>query len=130
MPYEGAFYDIAYFLDGMGASDREFLSAFFLKWVMEERIRTTEAAKKSIFGKVETAFEILREDMDGMAEEEAHIWRMFLSAAGEDLTLDPKEFDRYVRKHTSTFRKDMDALVANSEIRMKKKIFLQRRPDF
>lgn len=124
VPYEGAFYDIAYFLDGMGASDREFLSAFFLKWVMDGRIRTTEAAKKSIFGKVETAFEILREDMDGMAEEEAHIWRMFLSAAGEDRTLDPKEFDRYVRKHTSTFRKGMDALVANSEIRMKKEDFL------
>ena len=46
VPYEGPFYDIAYFLEDMGASDREFLSAFFLKWVMEERIRTTEAAKK------------------------------------------------------------------------------------
>ena len=41
VPYEGPFYDIAYFLDDMGASDREFLSAFFIKWVMEERIRTT-----------------------------------------------------------------------------------------
>lgn len=130
VPYEGPFYDIAYFLDDMGASDREFLSAFFLKWVMDERIRTTEAAKKSVFGKVQTAFEILKEDPDTMNAEEAAVWRMFLAAAGEDLTLDPKEFDRYVRDHNSTFRRNMDALTANSEIKMKKDDFLETTTGF
>ncbi len=130
VPYEGPFYDIAYFLEDMGASDREFLSAFFLKWVMDERIRTTEAAKKSVFGKVGTAFEILREDTDAMDPKEAAIWEMFVEASGEDLTLDPKEFDRYVRRKASTFRRNMDGLVANSEVRMKRENYLTTKSGF
>lgn len=125
VPYDGPFYDIAYLLDDMGASDREFLSAFFLKWVMEERIRTTEAAKKSLFGKEQKAFEILKIDSDEMPEVEKRIWKMFEKAAGSDQKLDPKEFDRYVRRYTSTFRQNMDGLVANSERILKNEGFLE-----
>lgn len=130
VPYEGPFYDIAYFLDDMGASDREFLSAFFLKWVMEERIRTTEAAKKSLFGKEQKAFEILKIDSDEMSKVEKKIWKMFAKAAGEDQKLDPKEFDRYVRSNASTYRQNMDALVANSEALMKRENFLTTKSGF
>lgn len=130
VPYGGPFYDIAYFLDDMGASDREFLSAFFLKWVMEERIRTTEAAKKSLFGKEQKAFEILKIDSEEMPDVERKIWKMFAKAAGEDQKLDPKEFDRYVRNNASTYRQNMDALVANSEVLMKRENFLTTKSGF
>lgn len=130
VPYEGPFYDIAYFLDDMGASDREFLSAFFLKWVMEERIRTTEAAKKTLFGKEQKAFEILKIDSDEMSKVEKKIWKMFAKAAGEDQKLDPKEFNRYVRSNASTYRQNMDALVANSEVLMKRENYLTTKSGF
>lgn len=128
IPYPGPFYDIIYLLHGMGASDSEFLSAFFLKWVMDERIRTTESTKKSIFGKVNTAFEILREDDEDMGEKEAAIWSMFLEASGIDRVLDPKEFDRYVSKRHTHFRNTMNALVKSSEIYLKKMGFLETKP--
>ena len=65
-----------------------------------------------------------------MSKVEKKIWKMFAKAAGEDQKLDPKEFNRYVRSNASTYRQNMDALVANSEVLMKRENYLTTKSGF
>ena len=101
IPYEGGFH---YTKSLSGFLDSDIISAFILKWLVEERMEEITETKGLIFKKDVLGLRITGEfsptDMDQI---ERKLWTMIISAAGSDGVLSYNEFNKYVSKNISTF---------------------------
>lgn len=98
-PYEGEFLDIYYIPYIMGTTDFEkLLTGFILKWINENRIITVEEEVGWLFKKDSTNLKFLnKETLDNHLEDE--LFKMMLTAAGENEILEEKEFTKWARSN-------------------------------
>lgn len=101
-PYDGEILDVYYILFKIGLSGfNNILSGFILKWINEDKIRTSSEEVGVIRKKENTNINIMSRELP-TEPLERELYNMLVSAAGGRNLLEEKEFIKWVRKnHTS-----------------------------
>lgn len=123
MPIE----DFYYLLVELDESNFEhYISAYFLKWIRENRISLIESQKGLIRKKdvVEFKLEDSQEPMDTYLEK--RLFNLLASAAGEDRILQEREFSKYISSNPSSFETLIDQFYDNSKDQLTEDDFIER----
>lgn len=100
-PYEGNILDIYYILYTMGASNFEnLLTGFILKWINEDKVVASSKEVGWIRKKEQTVIKFLDKDMPRDTLE-GELFYIMLYAAGENQTLEEKEFSKWAKSNVN-----------------------------
>ena len=122
VPYKGHFIKTQYFTD---SDVSNWISAFILKWVSEERLQDQVEEVGIIFKKDKLALEITENSSTFDNELERKVWNMVIQAAGKDKILSEKEFNRYVSRNITKFNNWTASVKKQSEETMIKEGYIE-----
>ena len=115
-----------YLLKAAGQTSYEdYITAFFLKWILENRIEPVGEEKGLIFKKETTSLRLINVDKPIGSGVERHLYKMVESAAGPDRILQEKEFTKYVGKNYEAFERYVDQLEASSRAYLKENGYIE-----
>lgn len=100
IPYEGNFVDTSFLAP---SQPEDAISAFILKWINEGRLRDDVEETGHVFKKERLSLHIIDSNRPIENPIERELWQMILNADDGDRILSQKEFNRYIKRHTSTF---------------------------
>jgi len=104
-----------YLLKAAGKTSYEdYITAFFLKWILEGRIETLSEEKGLIFKKDSTSLRLIEKERAFDSAVERHLYKMVESASGKDKILQEKEFTNYISSNAKSFERYVDMLEGNS----------------
>lgn len=109
---EEEFDDLIKLLSLIGCNEMDWITAFFLKWIRDNRLEPIKEEVGLIFKREQTALAIVKGKETPSAEmsrTEARLWSFVMEAAGGNSILEKGEFSRWAGKNKSEFlqwRKD------------------------
>lgn len=122
VPYEDHFIHTNYLTD---SDVSDWISAFILKWVSEGRLEDDVEEVGWIFKKDKLALKIMPNYPSLKNPQEQELWRIVLSAAGDDEILSEKEFNQYVSRNISRFNSWTKSMETQSEKALEEKGYLE-----
>lgn len=103
-----AIYFMAYQKDAPKNFHENTFSAYFLKWIKDGALRIDEYS--NLRGNNEPQVLELYKDPDIKSPVEARMWRIVTEAAGSNRILEPKELEKYFKRHYQKYTKLFDDL--------------------
>lgn len=97
--FDDFFVDTAFFTDNQGFMRKNWVSAYFLKWIQDGAIYQETREKGLIFKKDAVVFRLNLDKKENMSEAERMLFNMVAAASGSDLVLDENEFKNYSVNH-------------------------------
>lgn len=114
IPYEGKIEDIFIIIKKYDYDFiKNYISAYLLKWIHDEKITVIKVGEKSIFNKEKVNFKLvdMNNDYTGL---EYDIFSAILYAAGKDMVLDEKEFSKWMKNNYKKFDDYLENAEENS----------------
>lgn len=105
---------------------KNWVSAYFLKWIQDGAIYQETREKGLIFKKDAVVFRLNLDKKENMSEAERMLFNMVAAASGSDLVLDENEFKNYSVNHQNKLISFENKVLFESKRRLGEKALLAK----